>query len=151
MADPEIARDAAKSPVAAASGSGSDSDVAGYFDAYAAFARTLRTWLVGFGVGVPVVIASQADLAKSLRDSGNASWVVALYLGGVAVQIAATLLYKTCMWYSYLGADEATFRSTRRYRMSTTIADLYWLEFTIDLVTIGLFCAATFVLLQIVL
>lgn len=141
----------AKSPVAAASGGSTGSDVAGYYEAYAGFARTLRTWLVGFGVGVPVVVASQAELAKALRESGDASLVVSLYLGGVGVQILATLLYKTAMWYTYFGATEPAFEKTRRYRISCAVADRYWLEFVIDAVTICLFSTATYVLLDAIL
>jgi hypothetical protein len=143
---------ATTSPVVAASGGAatpdSSADVAGYFDAYASFARTLRTWLVGFGVGVPVVVASQADLSKKLTDSGDAPFVVTLFLAGVSIQIGAALLYKTTMWYTYMGAAEPAFRGSKRYRAACMVSDQYWLEIGFDFVSIGLFVVAMFTLLK---
>lgn len=145
----------ALSPVALASGASPppvDRDVAGYFDAYAQLTRTLRGWLVVFGVGTPVLIASQSDLAKRLTDSGSASTIISLFLGGVALQILATLLYKTCMWYCYRAAEAPdSFETTRRYRISHWVSERYWLELLIDLSTIGCFVAAVFQLLHAVL
>ena len=145
----------AQSPVAVAAGakpSTVDRDVTGYFDAYATLTRTLRGWLVLFGAGTPVVIASQADLSKRLTDSGSASTVVTLFLTGVALQVAQTLLYKACMWYCYRAADEPeAYEQTSRYKISHWISEQFWLELLFDLLTVGCFVAALFHLLRAVL
>ncbi len=143
------------SPLALAAGaklSSGDSDAAGYFDAYAALTRTLRGWLVAFGVGTPVVIASQANLSERLAASGSASIVATLFLAGVSLQIAATLLYKSCMWYSYRKADEPEkYQHTKRFRVSRWISEQFWLELLFDASTIACFVAALFRLLRAVL
>ena len=143
---------ATESTVAATSGAdlaaNENSEITGYFDAYASFARTLRTWLVGFGVGVPVLVASQADLSKKLAASGDSKRIVTLFLGGVAIQIAVTMLYKSAMWYTYFGAMNPAFRSRWRYRSAEWISEQHWLEVIFDVATMGLFVAAMFSLLQ---
>ena len=143
---------AADSTVAATSGAdlgaNATPEIAGYFDAYASFARTLRTWLVGFGVGVPVLVASQAELSKKLAASGDAKRIVTLFLGGVAVQIFVTMLYKSAMWYTYFGAMNSAFRGRWRYKASEWISEQHWLEVIFDVATMALFVAAMFSLLR---
>ena len=96
----------------------------------------------------PVLVASQADLSKKLAASGDSKRIVTLFLGGVAIQIAVTMLYKSAMWYTYFGAMNPAFRSRWRYRSAEWISEQHWLEVIFDVATMGLFVAAMFSLLQ---
>lgn len=61
------------------------------------FSRTLRAWLVAYGIGGPVLIASQEHLADAIFESGAGYAVTILFLVGVAIQVIASLLYKDSM------------------------------------------------------
>ena len=43
-------------------------DTKTYFDSYRALASTLRTWLVAYGIGAPVLFASQSAFAEILKN-----------------------------------------------------------------------------------
>lgn len=131
------------SPVAATAGITARTGEEGFFDAYAAFSRTLRGWLIVYGIGGPVLLATQPALGQGLASAGCAYLVTMLFLAGVAVQIAAALMYKSAMWYAYAGECEASFQTTMRYRIAIWLTDQFWLELLLDVLAIGLFLAAT--------
>lgn len=43
-----------------------------FYEPYAAFARTLRTWFVAFGVGVPALLVTSEHARDILVESGCA-------------------------------------------------------------------------------
>ncbi len=115
----------------------------GFYEPYAGFSRTLRAWLVAFGIGAPVLFVTQANTAAKLARSGDADCIVALFLSGVVIQVFAALLYKTTMWYLYFGEIHGEFQEKRRFTASDWLSDQYWLEFLFDASTILLFVVAT--------
>jgi hypothetical protein len=123
---------------------------AGFYDAYAGFARNLRTWLIAYGIGGPVLFVSQSFVTEALVKSGTARGVAYAFLGGVVLQIVAALIYKSAMWYCYQGELEPGFRESRRFRVSGFISCAYWLEFSFDLITIALFAWATWRVLSVI-
>lgn len=123
---------------------------AGFYDAYAGFARNLRTWLIAYGIGGPVLFVSQSFVTEALVKSGTARSVAYAFLGGVVIQIAGALLYKSAMWYCYQGELDPAFRESRRYRIAGFVSCAYWLELTIDLVTSALFVWATWRVLSVI-
>lgn len=128
------------------------SDVAGFYEAYASLTRTLRGWLVAFGIGTPVLVASQKELSDRLGRSDDAQAVLSLFMFGVSIQIAATIVYKAAMWYCYRAAEHpARYASKKRYKISDWISEQLWLELGFDFVTIGSFVAAMYKLLHAVL
>jgi hypothetical protein len=133
------------SPVAAVTGSTPQTGTGekGFYEAYASFSRTLRGWLIAYGVGGPVLFATQPALGERLAQTGFAHEVTLMFMAGVAVQIFAALVYKTAMWYAYVGELEPAFQDTLRFRVASWLSDQFWLEMLFDLLTIGLFAAAT--------
>ncbi|MDE2196498.1 MAG: hypothetical protein KGJ56_04865, partial [Gammaproteobacteria bacterium] len=59
----------------------------GFYEPYIQYSRTLRTWLVAYGVGGPVLLVSQDLVARAIIKAGTGKWVAWLFLTGVAVQI----------------------------------------------------------------
>ena len=124
-------------------------DEHGYFEAYARFAGTLRAWLVAYGIGGPALLITQDKLAERFMGSNSARYVIVLFLFGVVSQLCAAVLYKTAMWYLYIGERSEKIRRRRMYRASNWISEAYWLEAIFDLASIILFGIATFRLLTI--
>jgi hypothetical protein len=114
-----------------------------YFPSYAAFAKLLRTWLVGFGIGVPILFCSQDAFSDILERPSMAITIIVMFLGGVVIQVIAALLYKTTMWYLYCGERDEEFKKSMRYDFFDWVSEQYWLEVLIDLITILLFAIAT--------
>lgn len=118
-------------------------DDTGFHASYAEFAKTVRTWLVAYGVGAPVVFFQAPRPWEALARSGGVEPFVYCFLVGIGLQVLGAVGYKTAMWYLYsfeLGKLKA---STRRYRWSNAISEAYWLEASLDLSTIALFSYST--------
>ena len=115
----------------------------GAFSSYAKFSTTLRTWLVAYGVGAPVLFLSHQEVANRLLVGKTGKDIATAFLIGAAIQVVAALLYKTCMWYLYVGEDDEEFKKTRRFRWCNTISWQYWLEFGFDLASVAAFGWAT--------
>lgn len=117
----------------------------GFYEAYAGFARTLRTWLIAYGVGAPVVFLSNEAIWSSVVNANKVRLVAWAFLIGVSIQVFTAILYKTAMWYLYMGEDNDAFRKTTRYKVSDWLSECYVLESILDLASIVLFAYATFV------
>ncbi len=131
---------------------GGDIDVkqeSGFYEAYSDFARNVRTWFIAYGIGGPVLFASSDSVWPSLRDSGLGPGVVYLFLFGVALQIIGALIYKSAMWYLYVGELQPAFQKTRRYKVADWLSENYLIEAGIDVVTLVLFGLATLVTLKV--
>jgi len=122
--------------------------VSHFKEPYRDFAKALRTWLIAYGVGVPVLVASQPSLASAVTHSGFGQTVGLFFLGGVAIQIAEALLYKTIMWYLYAGEIDISTRSRKRYKFADWVSMQYWLEFCLDASTLTMFVIGTSLVLH---
>ena len=118
-------------------------DETGFYEPYAGFARVLRTWLVAYGIGAPVLFLSQAAVIEALRAAHVARRVAIVFLLGVAVQVVGALMYKSTMWYLYLGELSKKDQEKWYYKLCEWISVAYWLELSIDISTIVLFGWAT--------
>ena len=121
----------------------SNEDVKTYFDSYGSFASRLRTWLVAYGIGAPVLFASQSVFSDVFKNKEAVLPVIYAYLIGVGMQIFAAYLYKASMWYIMWGAMNKSFKLTNRYIASNWISEQLWLELLLDLGSIILFAWAT--------
>lgn len=121
----------------------------GYFEGYAQFAGVLRTWLIAYGIGGPVLFVSQARLTDKLSESGQSRSIAILFLSGVFLQVIVALLYKGAMWYLYVGEEDAEIQKKIRYKISSWLSDAFWLELLFDLASIALFTWATTLVLNI--
>ena len=115
----------------------------GFYEPYAYFARNLRTWFVAYGIGGPVVFLTNESASRAVFSLDIARPIAWLFLGGVALQIVTTMLYKTAMWYQYMSEIEANRKRSWQYMASEWLTDRYWPEAVLDLSTVGLFGWAT--------
>ena len=115
----------------------------GFYEPYVAFSRVLRTWLVAYGIGAPVLFASQDAFTPILKDPKTAAPIIGLFLFGAIVQILAAVIYKYSMGYIYFGELKEVFQKTIRYKVSEWFSEAMWLEMTFDILSIGSFSWAT--------
>lgn len=77
---------------------------------YEEYNKTLRTWLVGFGFGVPALFIVNEAAQRKLVASENAACIVWLFLIGAALQILMALVNKivaSCAYHKYdIGAEK---------------------------------------------
>jgi hypothetical protein len=120
----------------------------GFYEPYAVFSRTLRAWLVAYGIGAPVLFATQPSCARILASADAAMPIIGFFLFGVIVQVIAALLYKYSMGYIYFAELDGHFQKTKRYRIAEYISGAMWLEMLFDLFSIGAFTLATYMALK---
>jgi len=121
----------------------SDTKAKEYFGVYEAHSRTLKTWLVAYGIGAPVLFLSNDSIWQTIRDNTNMNVIGSCFLIGVAVQVVVAGLNKAVMWALYYGEIEASFVETKRYKMAAVISSQIWIDFLADLTTMGLLAIAT--------
>jgi hypothetical protein len=116
----------------------------GHYAAYEEHARTLRTWLVAYGIGGPVLILSQAEVWKRLAASGSLRLIASLFLSGVVLQVVLAAVNKSAMWACYYGELEPAYKSTRRYKIGLWLSERYLIDFLFDIAGMFLFAYATY-------
>jgi hypothetical protein len=114
------------------------------FKAYEGYSQTLRTWLVAYGVGGPVLLLTNEKLWTLIAKSGCARAIAIALLVGVALQVVLAALNKAVMWGSYYGEIEVTFRTERRYQVAIWLAKQFWIDFAVDLLSMVIFGWATY-------
>lgn len=119
----------------------------GYFIAYASFARTLRTWLVAYGVGGPALFLTKDKLADRFMQSPNAGMITTLFLLGVAAQVLAAFVYKSAMWFLYVRESNKSTTDRVPFKIAEWISEAFLLEASFDLTSILLLGWATYLLL----
>src|SRR5262245_32678936 len=111
----------------------------GYEEPYLVFARTLRTWFVAYGIGGPLVFLNQEKLLDRLVRSGQAQFVAGCFLGGVAIQIGTSIVYKAAMWHLYRAEYDDSVKKRLLYSFFDWVSEAFWLEFALDALTLILF------------
>jgi len=121
-------------------------DDTGFFQPYSEFAKNLRTWFLAYGIGAPALLLSNQTAWAAVKQGGQLRIVAALFLIGVALQIAEALLYKHAMWHLYFAELDSRHKGSGWYKAADWLSNAYALELLIDLGTVALFVAATVVL-----
>lgn len=121
----------------------------GYFESYAEYNRILRSWFVAFGIGGLALFLPQSPLREALLASGHTRTVAFLFLVGVIAQIVVAFLNKYANWYCYFGEDNPAFLNSPLYRFWARIASQFWIDIILDVLTVGCFTAAVWMLFEI--
>lgn len=115
-----------------------------YYAAYETHSSVLRTWLVAYGVGAPVLVLTNENVWILLRQSGESRFIAGCFLLGVVLQVIIAALNKALMWSSYYAEEHAEYADTRRYRLTAVLRGQFWMDFLADIAAILLFAAATY-------
>lgn len=116
----------------------------GFYQAYSDHAKILRTWLVAYGIGAPVLLVTNERIAASLSVSRRAREIALCFLVGVALQVILATVNKATMWMLYRGEGSEEFRGRMRYRVSDWLSEQFWIDFVADVLAMALFAYATF-------
>jgi hypothetical protein len=124
-------------------------DGTGSFETYLEYNRVLRTWFVGFGIGGPALFLANSNVAQRLVAEGQLRLVVILFLTGAGAQVFGALLNKVANWYVYLSEIDDDRSRSRFYGVAEWLAEQFWIDMLLDVVTIGVFGYAAWLLLTI--
>src|SRR5260370_2549990 len=77
------------------------------FSVYAEYSKTLRTWLVAYGIGAPVLFLTNDTLARTFAKSSQARTIAIYFLAGVVLPMLLAILNKHVMWVGYYPAGNS--------------------------------------------
>lgn len=124
--------------------------VKGFYGAYDHYSKVLRTWLVAYGIGGPVLILSSEPLLERMAGSGAAREVGILFLLGVGFQVLIAALNKATMWVCYYGELYSSHQEKLRYKAAVWFSEQFWVDFVMDVASIAFFARATYVVFEVV-
>jgi len=102
------------------------------FESYKDFSLTLRTWLIAYGVGGPVILLSQEHLWAKLASDPNANLIGALFLFGVGLQVFFAAFFKWAMWELWRTTANPKLKSRRSYKIANRASEWYWIDLVTD-------------------
>lgn len=120
-----------------------DPEVKGFFGVYAEYAKTLRAWLVAYGVGGPVLFATNDAMAARVGASAEATVITYLFLGAVAAQVFIAVVNKWAAWFVYLGIDDEDVQKWKSYRTTVWLSRQAWIDMLVDVGSIAALFWAT--------
>lgn len=121
------------------------------FEAYNEYSKTLRTWLVAYGIGGPILFVSQQQIADKLAASPAKTLVIYLFLAGLAAQILISLLNKWVNWAAYeMGLNPPPALKAPQ-KAVIWLSKQFWIDILCDLVSVVSFMVATFWVLRVIL
>jgi len=134
------------------------SDYEGHFANYAEYSKTLRSWLVAYGIGGPVLFLLSKDAPTTIARSPHLRTIVTLFVLGVALQIGLALLNKWAAWHMYRGAyskhllyngdtEYDGHHETWGYQAWLWINKQSWIDLLVDVGTLVGFSLATWIVL----
>jgi hypothetical protein len=114
-----------------------------FFENYADYNRTLRTWLVTFGLGGPALFLIEPDLVASLQRGGSLRPIIFPFLIGCGLQVLVALINKCCSWYEYTSLySKKPIPLPWRW-----LLEWFWIDIVADVATIVLFGTAIWIML----
>jgi hypothetical protein len=128
-----------------------DPEKEGFFESYASYSTTLRTWLIAYGVGVPALLLTHDPLVQRVLASGRAPDIAKSFLAGVGFQVVGAFLYKSAMWYLFIGHDRPRVRKAWQYKAADWLSEAFWLDWALDLASILLFAVGTYTFFKVLL
>jgi hypothetical protein len=113
----------------------------GAYKAYEDYAKTLRTWLVAFGAGVPALIIGNATLWSTLDRAGALTHIGAIFLAGASLQIILAFINKIINWVNYTSELEGIPDAKRigYKKLCHNMGDYFIIDVMFDVITIALF------------
>lgn len=114
-----------------------------FYKAYEDYARALRTWLVAYGIGFPVLMLTNKEVSEALANSGEARCIAILFVGGVACQVVLAAMNKVCMWVCYLSESDPDIQGKLLARFFYKLSSQFWIDFLLDFLSITAFVIAT--------
>jgi hypothetical protein len=151
MSDPGTADTPPAIEAASATAQASAERAKSFYAAYEEHSKTLRTWLVAYGIGSPVLLLTNESLSAKLTLAPNGAMIGMLFLVGVVGQVLLAALNKALMWYCYFLELYPSRRRSRAYGYAFWLSEQFWIDLLADVVSLILFGYATWLAFNIVL
>jgi hypothetical protein len=120
-----------------------ESDVESRYELYADYNKLYRNWMVAYGIGGPILFATNATLSAKMGRAEHSAAAISLFLAVVFLQVANALINKWCAWHMYSGEYESIHKDTPVYKISRAINKEYRIDFSVDVLSFVLLVAAT--------
>lgn len=120
-----------------------------HYQNYAEYSKTLRAWLVAYGIGGPVLFFTNKDLAQSISQSPDKRLIITLFMIGVTSQVLLAFINKWCAWHIYAGENDHGHRDRRTYKIWAWINKQSIIDFVIDATSLSAFAYSSWLTLQI--
>ncbi len=114
-----------------------------YFDAYKEHSKTLRTWLVAYGIGAPVLFMTNEKLVQKFSDSPDSELIAAFFLIGVVLQVLLAVMNKAVNWASYFAEGHKERKKEKLFTFACWFCDQFWVDMLIDIASLVFFAIAT--------
>lgn len=105
---------------------------------------TLRTWLVAYGVGAPILFFSEPSIMQAMKYSGMLRKIVFLFLSGVAIQVLIAFMNKWLTWFR----SEVIFNPEKNevflYKLASDFHKAVWPDIIADIYALFAFGYATY-------
>ena len=114
------------------------------WEAYAEWSKHLRTWLVAYGIGAPILFLSREEVWNVLSASPDRRIITVLFLGGVASQVFLATVNKWSSW-GYYSVEQwpSSYANAWWAPLAKWLVNQFWLDVVVDLLTLGAFITAT--------
>lgn len=119
---------------------------------YSEYNKTLRSWLVAYGIAVPALFVTSKDAKEFLLQSCNFKFIIITFLFGVFAQILISFINKFVSWCAYHRDDCKLRKDVPCKPYFSWVAKLensIWIDVTLDVLTLFFFAMSTYMLLNI--
>ena len=106
---------------------------------YEEYNKTLRTWLVGFGFGVPALFIVNEAAQKKLVAANNAECIIWLFLAGAAIQVFMALLNKVVSWCAYHKYDVGEKKCGYVVKAFASLENIFAIDVILDILSLVAF------------
>lgn len=118
-------------------------------EAYRHHSATCRAWLVAFGVGLPIFLASNDKVWNAFSGTPGARGTLYLYLVAVAIQVCVSLVDKYAGWFCLSAIWKLRATDSFTAKVGYLWIEKDWPSFLADLISIALFAYATWRVVQV--
>lgn len=124
------------------------SEKARFSATYSDYNKTLRTWFVAFGIGVPGALLLDQDARNLLFESCNANYIIYSLLIGTVIQIVIAFLNKYIAWCNeYIRSNDESEKEDRveislLIENVAALTEKIWIDAIADVITGLLFIVA---------
>ena len=119
---------------------------------YSEYNKTLRAWLVAFGIAVPAVFVTSKDVKEFLLKAPDFQTIIVVFFIGVASQIFISFLNKFISWSAF-HRDDCRINADREchvvFKTVSKLENHIWIDLILDVASLGCFSWAIVKLLTI--
>ena len=120
-----------------------------HFRNYSSYSLNLRTWLVAYGIGGPVLFITSDTFSRRISASPYAFRIVILFLLGVGLQATLAFINKYASYFVYVGCGDDKYQTRNNFKLWSYLSIRGWIDFIFDLTSLITFAYATYLVLGI--